>query len=402
SDEFFIIYNENYGEGEWTTVLADGAFPVDPPLNQDGTPPFPDDNGNAQEVFFGRINDGHFNADFNSDSSILRMAGTMGLQAPENTYYPFIIFPYTFSFDFATEEFSFRAMETEINENANNPEYVWQENEVYLPWDTDNDGEADEYYDDGSLAFFSGWPIYFHDNDTAFHENSFYIVNGDGGRVVAVWQDGLRNKYAQDGIEGYEEYIEVADIMIAVSNDHGATWSDAILLNNIDTPELAGMKPAYVYPGDVIENLGGGHGRLHLMFYDDNSFGSSVHGFGNADGGTMMYTALDIDFEDVINNSDNNAVAPVLGTLAQNYPNPFNPTTTISYDLQTAGDVTLEVYNTKGQLINTLVDESQTAGTHSVVWDGTSTRGDELSSGVYFYKIKSGKFTSTKKMILLK
>ncbi|MFO7897171.1 MAG: hypothetical protein R6U84_09585, partial [Candidatus Cloacimonadales bacterium] len=63
SDEFFIIYNENYGEGEWTTVLADGAFPVDPPLNQDGTPPFPDDNGNAQEVFFGRINDGHFNAD---------------------------------------------------------------------------------------------------------------------------------------------------------------------------------------------------------------------------------------------------------------------------------------------------------------------------------------------------
>ena len=62
----------------------------------------------------------------------------------------------------------------------------------------------------------------------------------------------------------------------------------------------------------------------------------------------------------------------------------------------------INVFNIRGQKVKTLVNNHCTAGTHSVVWDGKSDSGKEVKSGIYFYNMKSGKFTSTKKMILLK
>ncbi|MCK4957674.1 MAG: T9SS type A sorting domain-containing protein, partial [Candidatus Cloacimonetes bacterium] len=91
-----------------------------------------------------------------------------------------------------------------------------------------------------------------------------------------------------------------------------------------------------------------------------------------------------------------------LSSLGNNYPNPFNPTTTISFNLAEGGNVELGIYNVKGQKVSTIVNEHKSAGSHSIVWNGTDDRGTGLTSGVYFYRIKSGKFTSTKKMILLK
>ncbi len=85
-----------------------------------------------------------------------------------------------------------------------------------------------------------------------------------------------------------------------------------------------------------------------------------------------------------------------------NFPNPFNPTTTISYSLLANSHVTIEVINLMGQTIKTLVDQSQEAGQHSVIWDGKNSQGAEVSSGVYFYRIQSDDFNATKKMMLLK
>jgi len=84
--------------------------------------------------------------------------------------------------------------------------------------------------------------------------------------------------------------------------------------------------------------------------------------------------------------------------LNQNYPNPFNPSTTINYYLQKAGQVKLTVYNVKGQKVKTLVDNKKiNSGHHSVTFNG-----DALSSGVYFYKLESGKNSLMKKMLLVK
>jgi hypothetical protein len=88
---------------------------------------------------------------------------------------------------------------------------------------------------------------------------------------------------------------------------------------------------------------------------------------------------------------------PTEFSLAQNYPNPFNPTTTIKYALAVASHVTLKVYNTLGQEVEALVDESQDAGFKSVIFDA-----GRLASGIYFYRIQAGNFVDTKKLLILK
>jgi hypothetical protein len=88
--------------------------------------------------------------------------------------------------------------------------------------------------------------------------------------------------------------------------------------------------------------------------------------------------------------------------LSQNYPNPFNPDTDIQYQLPEAGAVTLDVFNVLGQKVVTLVDEVQEAGFKIVKWDGQDDAGMSLPSGIYFYSLKAGTFTVTKKMVLTK
>ena len=85
------------------------------------------------------------------------------------------------------------------------------------------------------------------------------------------------------------------------------------------------------------------------------------------------------------------------------YPNPFNPETTISFSVtQTSSFVTLDILNIKGQKVKTLVNDKLETGKHTAVWNGTDENNKPVSSGIYFYKLKSGKFSETKKCILLK
>jgi hypothetical protein len=90
-------------------------------------------------------------------------------------------------------------------------------------------------------------------------------------------------------------------------------------------------------------------------------------------------------------------------TLSQNYPNPFNPTTTIDFTVKELAPVTVKIYNVRGQLVKTLVNDRFAPGvTHQVTWDGRNDAGQAVSSGVYFYKLVTKSFTQTKKMVLLK
>lgn len=88
---------------------------------------------------------------------------------------------------------------------------------------------------------------------------------------------------------------------------------------------------------------------------------------------------------------------PVAYALEQNFPNPFNPTTTINFSIPVEGFVTIDVYNSIGQKVASLVNETKTAGSYTVGFDAS-----DLTSGIYFYKISTGNFSETKKMILLK
>ena len=88
--------------------------------------------------------------------------------------------------------------------------------------------------------------------------------------------------------------------------------------------------------------------------------------------------------------------------LHQNYPNPFNPTTTIAYDLSQSGHTRVSVLNLLGQEVAILTDGYLDAGQYHIIWNGRDSAGSPVNSGVYFYRVKSGNFADTKKMILLK
>jgi predicted outer membrane repeat protein len=89
-------------------------------------------------------------------------------------------------------------------------------------------------------------------------------------------------------------------------------------------------------------------------------------------------------------------------TLMQNYPNPFNPKTIIGFSLPRTSDVSLEVFNLLGQRVIELIDQSMSPGYHTVVWNGKNDQGRMVSSGVYYYRLRAGEFTESRKMLLLK
>ncbi|MCD4818733.1 MAG: T9SS type A sorting domain-containing protein, partial [Candidatus Cloacimonetes bacterium] len=110
-----------------------------------------------------------------------------------------------------------------------------------------------------------------------------------------------------------------------------------------------------------------------------------------------------IDWFALESGTDNPITSPRISTLGQNYPNPFNPTTKISFSTTESTENTeLSIYNIKGQKVKTVVNEKLEIGNHSIVWNGTDDSGKQVTSGIYFYKMKSGRYTATKKMILMK
>lgn len=96
------------------------------------------------------------------------------------------------------------------------------------------------------------------------------------------------------------------------------------------------------------------------------------------------------------------AALPSEFALSQNYPNPFNPSTNIQYQLPQPAQVRLVVYNALGQFVKQLVNRQQTAGFHTIVWDGRDKNGNQVPTGVYHYRIEADGFVMTKKMVLAK
>ncbi len=94
---------------------------------------------------------------------------------------------------------------------------------------------------------------------------------------------------------------------------------------------------------------------------------------------------------------------PTATALHQNYPNPFNPSTIIRYDIAAPGTVELKIYDARGTLVKTLLQEHRDPGRYEIGWDGTNNTGLRVASGIYFYRLRTGTgFTKTRKIILLR
>jgi len=97
-------------------------------------------------------------------------------------------------------------------------------------------------------------------------------------------------------------------------------------------------------------------------------------------------------------------ISPIISknALSPNYPNPFNPETTISYEIASDGNARIDIFNLKGQLVKTLVNDNKVSGPHRVVWNGTDKYGRKVASGIYQYRLITKDGSITKKMILMK
>ncbi len=187
------------------------------------------------------------------------------------------------------------------------------------------------------------------------------------------------------------------------STDDGASWTE--VNNGLNGPPLISL--AVVgnevfgsnFQGVYLTNDGGG--EWHRIGIDFFGLGTNINDLVASNG--ELYAATDAgvwewpisDTIDAINTIHTST--PSGYRLNQNYPNPFNPTTMIRYRLPKPGYVSLIVYNLLGQKVETLIEENQSAGIHAVVFDASS-----LASGMYFYRLISGNFNRTKKMVLIR
>ncbi|MBN1398734.1 MAG: CotH kinase family protein [Bacteroidetes bacterium] len=123
----------------------------------------------------------------------------------------------------------------------------------------------------------------------------------------------------------------------------------------------------------------------------DNTLGENWQASnGNGSPGTVNSAATAVD-------EINYRIVPDKFMLSQNYPNPFNPSTTIIYDIPASGHVTLKVFDLLGREVAVLVNENKSAGSYHATWNASG-----MTSGIYFYRLTAGKFSETKKLVLMK
>ena len=111
---------------------------------------------------------------------------------------------------------------------------------------------------------------------------------------------------------------------------------------------------------------------------------------------------IDYTLTPYLTNNNDESIPNILPLKLSNYPNPFNPNTTISFSLQEKEQVTLDIYNIKGQKVRTLIKNETLSGNQNIVWNGKDNNGNELSSGIYFSRIKTKSSSAVGKMILIK
>jgi hypothetical protein len=125
-------------------------------------------------------------------------------------------------------------------------------------------------------------------------------------------------------------------------------------------------------------------------------------------GGTDSYLLSSIDrvefaIDGTVTSIGNPGVRPISPThLFQNFPNPFNPQTQIAFDLPSTGRAEIRIYDVRGRLVRTLVDEQRPAGHQILRWDGRDDDGREVASGTYFYRLSAPGVNESRKMVVVR
>jgi len=237
---------------------------------------------------------------------------------------------------------------------------------------------------EGSLAIDAGFDTtgYYYPFDMDYNHR---VWDGDGNGIsiidIGPYEYGAP---AFGGIDGYTYNPTTGEpvdyVLLKINNQHGEfTFSDN--LGNFEYKLPAGIYDVYaerVFYEDVIQ--------YEIEVFDGQFTQIAI----------PMIETVDVEDYEI-------PKSELIISNLSNYPNPFNPETTISFSLQNNSNVELSIYNIKGQKIKQLISDQLSAGEYSVMWDGTDFNGNQVSSGILFYKLNiSGKTEAVKKCLLLK
>jgi len=162
------------------------------------------------------------------------------------------------------------------------------------------------------------------------------------------------------------------------------------------------MITVYPYVDPIIKDLGDGWGQIDMYFFDDNDYGSYIQGVGDNTGGQMVYCSIKFYHYAPPSTDPSNPEAESLLNI-HNAPNPFFSETQIQFSTSVGVEnAKVAIYNIRGQLIKTIdpVTESHTEG--HATWDGTDQNGNNVTNGIYFYRVETNGASIAKKMIVIK
>jgi hypothetical protein len=224
---------------------------------------------------------------------------------------------------------------------------------------------------------------------------STIISDGAGGAIVA-WEDS-RNGF--DNSDIYAQHVTNALNAVAIASFEATEADGIVTLRSAFRSDL-GVESVNVYRA-----VGNDDNQLVVLERVDDVQSDHFEYVDRtvAPGQSYRYRIGVVDgdgefFSPIVTVS----VKAIALSLSQNQPNPFNPTTTIRFVLPVREDVSLSIYDANGHLVRTLVNEVRGYGVHEVTWDGRDENGVAMGSGVYFYRLRAGKLTESKKMVLLK
>ena len=242
----------------------------------------------------------------------------------------------------------------------------------------------------------------------------------ENGTIYRLWTSGnIGNEYFL--VEnrqkiGYDSYIQNSGLMIWHIDDNKAGNTQEWYPGQIDANHFKVALEQADSLFDMEKNVNNGDGwdvfpgngnvtsfnAVSSPNSDSYTDGTSLIALENIQAvGNVINADLIVGFAAGIDD-DPNGNLPGSIALEQNYPNPFNPSTTIDFELTYSSDVKLEIYNVIGELTGTLINGPLSAGNYSVEWNGTNNSGNNVASGIYFYRLTSNGDTKSMKMMLLK
>ena len=206
-----------------------------------------------------------------------------------------------------------------------------------------------------------------------------YYINGETTPISILAIDNYSVASMTISFSGFIN-IEGFDLTISFNTDHS--------LLNLDTAVVLSPEIST----DNYETV-----QISLVDHDGNEKVYELEEL--QDLGLYQQMAI---MNNITTSTDDGSLGPESYTLHQNYPNPFNPVTTISYDIPEDALVNVTIYNMGGEVVKTLINQTQTSGYKSIQWNATNTVGQAVSAGLYLYRIHAGDFIISKKMVLLK